>query len=232
VDALTFIAKLVEFLAWPVAAVILVLLLRGEIKGLFRYLKKLKAGPVEAEFEREVQELKATAEAQPQLLPPPEGATPEKQMLLQLVQINPRSAVLEAWRGVEEASVRVIQSKGFYVPEREAHSPLAVIRSLRVQREHFTFIQGSELVATFDAPIRDAPPAYRACFCSRCGSPVPDPSAGPASLEIPAGLLDDDPGLRPERHIHVEAKSEWFAIHDDLPQLDKAAIERLRQQSS
>jgi hypothetical protein len=99
-DTLTFIAKLVEFLAWPSAAVILVLLLRGEIKGLFRYVKKVKAGPMEAEFEREVKELKATAEAQPQLLPPPEGATPEKQMLIQIVQINPRSAVLEAWRGV------------------------------------------------------------------------------------------------------------------------------------
>lgn len=129
-DILTFIAKLVEFLAWPCAAIILVLLLRGEIKGLFRYVKKLKAGPVEAEFEREIKELKATTEAQPQLLPPPEGVTPERQMLLQLVQINPRSAVLEAWRGVEEASVRVIQSKGFYVPEREANSPLAIIRSL------------------------------------------------------------------------------------------------------
>lgn len=129
-DTLTFIAKLVEFLAWPSAAVILVLLLRGEIKDLLPYVKKLKAGPVEAEFEREVKELKATAEAQPQLLPPPEGATPEKQMLLQLVQINPRSAVLEAWRGVEDASVRVIKSKGFYVPERETNSPLAVIRSL------------------------------------------------------------------------------------------------------
>jgi hypothetical protein len=85
---------------------------------------------VEAEFERELNALKATAEAQPQLLPPPEGPTPEKQLLLQLVQINPRSAVLEAWRGIEEASVRVIQNKGFYVPEREAQSPLAVIRSL------------------------------------------------------------------------------------------------------
>lgn len=129
-DTLSFIAKLVEFLAWPFAMVIVVLLLRGEIKGLFRYVKRLKAGPVEAEFEREVKELKATAEAQPSLLPPPEGATPEKQLLLQLVQINPRSAVLEAWRGIEDASIRVIQTKGFYVPERQSNSPLAVIRSL------------------------------------------------------------------------------------------------------
>jgi hypothetical protein len=50
-------------------------------------------------------------------------------------------------------------------------------------------------------------------------------------LDVPVGSLDDDPGLRPERHIYVEAKSAWFAIHDDLPQLDKAAIRQLRQSS-
>lgn len=129
-DALTFIAKLVEFLAWPSATVVLLLLLRGEINDLFRYVKKLKAGPVEAEFEREVKELKAAAEAQPQLLPPPEGATPEKQMLLQLVQINPRSAVLEAWRGVEEASLRVIQNKGSR-SEKRIHRLLSFVPSTK-----------------------------------------------------------------------------------------------------
>ena len=129
-DILTFIAKLVEFLAWPLATVLLVFMLRGEIKRLLPFIKRLKAGPLEAEFEREVKELKATAEAQPQLLPPPEGATPEKQLLLQLVQINPRSAVLEGWRGVEEASVRVVQSKALFVPEGQARSPLAVVRAL------------------------------------------------------------------------------------------------------
>lgn len=104
--------------------VIVVLLLRGEIKALFRYVKKLKAGSIEAEFEREIEELRASTEASPT------GITPEKQVLLQLVQINPRSAVLEAWRGIEEAAIRVVQNKAFYVPPRESSSPLAVIRSL------------------------------------------------------------------------------------------------------
>lgn len=129
-DTFTFISKLIEFTAWPIAAVALVAMLRSEIKLLLPHIKKLKAGPVEAEFEREVKELQATAQAQPQLLSPPEGLTPERQMLLQLVQVNPRSAVLEAWRGIENAAVRVIQSKAFFVPDREAHSPLAVIRTL------------------------------------------------------------------------------------------------------
>jgi hypothetical protein len=129
-DILTFITKLTEFTAWPIAAIALVAMLRTEIKSLLPYVKKLKAGPVEAEFEREIKELEATAKAQPQLLPPPEGLTPERQMLLQLVQVNPRSAVLEAWRGIEESAIRVVQNKALYVPERESHSPLAVIRVL------------------------------------------------------------------------------------------------------
>jgi hypothetical protein len=46
---------------------------------------------------------------------------------------------------------------------------------------------------------------------------------------VHAGVLDDDPVLRPERHIPVEAKSPWFAITDDLPQLDRAALDTLRR---
>ena len=106
----------------------------------------------------------------------------------------------------------------------------AFLPYVKVRREHLTFIRGSELVTTYEAPIREAPPAYRACFCSRCGSLVPDPNATSPLLEVPAGSLDDDPGLRPQRHIYVEANSQWFAINDDLPQFDKASIKRIRQQ--
>jgi hypothetical protein len=116
-DVPTFIAKLVEFLAWPLAAVVLALALRREIRQLLPNIRKLKAGPIEAEFEREIRKLSESVEADTDLLSPPERATPERQMLLQLVQINPRSAILEAWRGVEEAktvakSYRIASSYG------------------------------------------------------------------------------------------------------------------------
>jgi hypothetical protein len=66
-------------------------------------------------------------------------------------------------------------------------------------------------------------------FCSRCGSPVPDPPAGATWFEIPAGLLDDDPALRPDKHIFVESKSTWFQISDSLPQLTKTQLAELRR---
>jgi hypothetical protein len=37
---------------------------------------------------------------------------------------------------------------------------------------------------------------------------------------IPAGCLDDDPGIRPAAHIFVASKAPWHPIADDLPRHD------------
>lgn len=95
-------------------------------------------------------------------------------------------------------------------------------------RSDFRLVQGLELIRSYAAPVREAPPPYRTHFCSRCGSPLPDVSSDSAWLEIPAGLFDDDPQFRPDKHIYVDFKSTWFAIADPLPQFDKAAIRRHR----
>ena len=105
----------------------------------------------------------------------------------------------------------------------------AFVAGLGVLRDDFRLLKGSGLVKIYEAPVRETPPAYRRCFCSRCGSPVPDPFTDSPWLEIPAGALDDDPQLRPDKHIFVELKSSWFSITDDLPQLDEKALVRLRR---
>jgi hypothetical protein len=97
-----------------------------------------------------------------------------------------------------------------------------------VRSEHFRLLEGKELIRRYEAPILERPPAYRSTFCSRCGSPVPDPDPGEDFFEVPAGVLDDDPGLRPDKHIFVELKPDWLVISDALPQLDKAALRALR----
>jgi hypothetical protein len=97
-----------------------------------------------------------------------------------------------------------------------------------VKREDFALVRGGDLIRTFEAPVREAPPAYRTNFCARCGSPVPNPFDESEHVEVPAGLLDDDPRIRPDRHIFVDLKSSWFNIADDLPQLDRSALARLR----
>jgi len=103
---------------------------------------------------------------------------------------------------------------------------------LLVKHEDFQLVRGHDLIKTFAAPVRETPPAYCTNFCGRCGSPVPNLSSDSAYVEIPAGLLDDDPQIRPDRHIFVDVKSSWFTIGDDLPQLDRAALLRLRKTQS
>lgn len=66
------------------------------------------------------------------------------------------------------------------------------------------------------------PPAYRKDFCERCGSPVPQPSGEPDIYVVPAGSLDDDPTIRPERHVWVNCQAPWHEIDDELPQFTDA----------
>ncbi|MFQ5698702.1 MAG: GFA family protein [Myxococcota bacterium] len=53
-------------------------------------------------------------------------------------------------------------------------------------------------------------------FCSTCGSVVP--VAGGDPVFVPAGCLDDDPGVRPQAHIFAASRAPWHEIRDALPQ--------------
>ena len=99
-----------------------------------------------------------------------------------------------------------------------------------VRADDFRWLQGRELVRSYDAEIVEMPPAYRSSFCRRCGSQVPQPDRDADEFEIAAGLLDDDPGAVPDRHIFIELCAPWFDPADDLPKLEKPALIALRSQ--
>lgn len=104
----------------------------------------------------------------------------------------------------------------------------AFVAGLGVRTADFRLVAGRELIASYEAPILECPPAYRTSFCVRCGSPVPDARPDSPWFEVPAGLLDDDPGARPDRHIFVDLKAPWSALADDLPQLTREQLYALR----
>ena len=109
----------------------------------------------------------------------------------------------------------------------------AYLTWLGVRREDFRFIQGVDLITTYERPVSELPPPYDTSFCSRCGSQVPNPSmAREPRFEIPAGALDDDPRVRPDKHIYVEFKAPWDHIADSLPQMTKNEIQASRKTST
>lgn len=79
------------------------------------------------------------------------------------------------------------------------------------------FLRGEELLGKYRPP--DAK-YFSYWFCKVCGSAMPRFDEGRGFAVVPLGSLDGDPGVRPERHIHVASKAAWDTISDDLPQFD------------
>jgi hypothetical protein len=97
-----------------------------------------------------------------------------------------------------------------------------------VKADDFSWVSGREEIQQYEAPVEKHPPGFRTAFCRHCGSPLPSFEPADDWFEIAAGILDDDPGLRPDRHIFIECGSAWYPIQDDLPQLTESDVVRMR----
>jgi hypothetical protein len=96
---------------------------------------------------------------------------------------------------------------------RKAHG--AAFRSrASVKAADFKWVQGEELVTYYESSAGN----HRG-FCRICGSPLLSRfDQHPTFYGLPLGALDDDPGVKPMRHVFVADKAPWFDITDGLPQ--------------
>jgi hypothetical protein len=62
-------------------------------------------------------------------------------------------------------------------------------------------------------------PGYYKQFCTTCGSVVPGHMKSHGLYWIPAGLLDDDPGIPLGRHLYVESKAQWEVLDSVTEQI-------------
>lgn len=83
----------------------------------------------------------------------------------------------------------------------------------------FSYLSGAELLTSYKVP--DAK-HFTHTFCRVCGSSMPRTDEARGVAVVPLGSLDDDPGVRPLRHIWVESMPAWDQITDDLPQFPGA----------
>lgn len=79
----------------------------------------------------------------------------------------------------------------------------------------FRLLQGGELVQVYESS-----PGTRRAFCRVCGSRAPYHTPDGKLCLVPAGLFEDDPGVKPSLHMFVGSKAPWWDITDDLPRFD------------
>ncbi|SEL19570.1 hypothetical protein SAMN03159362_3610 [Pseudomonas sp. NFIX51] len=143
-DNLEFTAKVIEALAWPVGVVTLVAMLRKEVLELIPKLTKLEAGPLKAEFSIEAK--KVLVEAQEIQLAPLEGAEvsvpsdiprddgmdqdPLSIAMWRTAAFSPSTAIVDAWKDIEEALLAIIADRGVFIPERSTRNVAVWINAI------------------------------------------------------------------------------------------------------
>ncbi len=88
--------------------------------------------------------------------------------------------------------------------------------ALRAPRSGFRWLRGED-----EARGYESSPGNVRSFCPTCGSVVPGAPPQAPAVFLPAGCLQDDPGVRPIAHIFVGSKAPWYDIRDGLPQFEE-----------
>lgn len=127
-----FVASLVQSLAWPAAVLALVIVLRKPIGlALGRGVRRVKAGPVEVEFDQLQAEVREELARSPELaeaqIPALVGSLREE--LSRLAEIAPGTAVVAAYHRIEDQLVQILDSPG--VPSHKVLGGRAMARMAR-----------------------------------------------------------------------------------------------------
>jgi hypothetical protein len=119
-----FIASLVNSFAWPLAVVCIAVVFRAQLKTLLtERLSHIKAGPVEADFER------LRSDVQAELGKPVLSSTtqPDTKDLAALAERIPAAAIIEAYMRVEQELREILTTAGKAISDPDDARPLAHI---------------------------------------------------------------------------------------------------------
>lgn len=83
-----------------------------------------------------------------------------------------------------------------------------------VPQNQIAWLAGEALISRFDLP---GAKRYSVWFCSHCGSRVPHKIRERDDYLVPAGLLDNDPVIRPENSIFWGSKAPWYVEPREIP---------------
>ena len=128
-DTLEFIASIIDSLAWPLAIVVLIFILRTPLSKLIPFLERLKFKGLELDFTKRVHEVAAEAAA---VLPEPvpQIAHAVEEELEELAAVYPRGAVLESWIKIERAAADAAKRRGLPLSSVDLKSPKRLIHVL------------------------------------------------------------------------------------------------------
>jgi hypothetical protein len=82
---------------------------------------------------------------------------------------------------------------------------------------------GEELIERFVDTSEN--PGFQRWFCRCCGSPVPKLSRNRQFWVVQSGLLNSDPGMRPQANIYWAEHAPWYVSADQIAKNEGSLIE-------
>ena len=99
--------------------------------------------------------------------------------------------------------------------------------------EHFAWRAGEEAITRWKRKT-----GFNSHFCSGCGCPVPNPVGDGELMWVPAGLLDEDDGVRVTAELCFASRAAWdtvpdvgTTVFDEVPDLDALMVVLAREGS-
>ncbi len=87
-----------------------------------------------------------------------------------------------------------------------------------VPEAQFRWLAGEDSLKRFDLP---GAKRFAVWFCPQCGTRMPHKIKTTENMLIPAGVLDDDPGMRPQNSIFWKSKAAWYVPPQEMPKFDE-----------
>lgn len=94
----------------------------------------------------------------------------------------------------------------------------AFAANLFVSPEQFHWLAGESHIGRY-APEETR--HFTTAFCKNCGSSLPWHAKSGKVVVVPAGTLDQHPGIEPSQHIFCASRADWYHPEAKLPEYDE-----------
>lgn len=94
----------------------------------------------------------------------------------------------------------------------------AFAANLLVSPKDFAWLSGEQHVGRYE--IEEAR-HFATSFCKCCGTSLPWLAKSGRTVAVPAGTLDQDPGIRPYQRVFWASRADWYVEPGSLPEYDE-----------
>lgn len=86
--------------------------------------------------------------------------------------------------------------------------------NLLVRPDQFRWLSGEESIGRYEPPESRH---FATVFCRNCGCSMPWHAKSGKAVVVPAGTLDEHPGIEPMQNIFCASRAAWYREASDLP---------------